>query len=40
MESENKSKKWTAKYYKGLGTSTPKEAKQYCKRFENDDIHC
>ena len=29
-ETENKSNtKWTAKYYKGLGTSTPKEAKQY-----------
>ena len=29
-EAENKSNtKWTAKYYKGLGTSTPKEAKQY-----------
>ena len=26
--------KWTAKYYKGLGTSTPKEAKQYFRDFK------
>lgn len=25
----NDAKKWSIKYYKGLGTSTPKEAKEY-----------
>ena len=33
-ESENTGGKWTAKYYKGLGTSTPKEAKQYFRDFK------
>ena len=33
-ETKNKDSKWTAKYYKGLGTSTPKEAKQYFKDFK------
>lgn len=47
-EAENKSKKWSAKYYKGLGTSTPKEAKQYFRDLklvrytaeEEKDIEC
>jgi len=28
-------KKWTIKYYKGLGTSTPAEAKEYFSAFDN-----
>ena len=28
-------KKWSVKYYKGLGTSTPTEAKQYFSAFDN-----
>ena len=30
-----KIKGWKSKYYKGLGTSTAKEAKDYFKNFEN-----
>lgn len=30
-EEENNDGNWSAKYYKGLGTSTPKEAKEYFK---------
>ncbi|KAI8873013.1 type II DNA topoisomerase [Ramicandelaber brevisporus] len=33
----NESKGWTVKYYKGLGSSTPKEAREYFTRM--DDIH-
>ena len=35
-EQEQKKKRWNFKYYKGLGTSTTREAKEY---FENMDEH-
>ncbi len=31
---EDEVKKWTIKYYKGLGTSTPAEAKEYFQAFD------
>eukprot|EP00811_Abedinium_folium_P035186 NODE_7_length_4662_cov_6.859757.p1 GENE.NODE_7_length_4662_cov_6.859757~~NODE_7_length_4662_cov_6.859757.p1 ORF type:complete len:1097 (-),score=373.23 NODE_7_length_4662_cov_6.859757:1266-4556(-) len=34
----NVSKDWKTKYYKGLGTSTAKEAKEYFKDIENHEI--
>lgn len=35
----NDTKKWTIKYYKGLGTSTSKEAKEYFKDFDKYKIY-
>ncbi len=32
-------KNWKIKYYKGLGTSTSKEAKEYFKKFEESIVH-
>ena len=34
---KNSSKGWTSKYYKGLGTSTPNEAKEYFRDFKKMD---
>merc|ERR1719262_258642 len=34
----NDGKGWSSKYYKGLGTSTAKEAKEYFKDIENHEI--
>eukprot|EP00934_Nitzschia_sp_Nitz4_P003167 Nitzschia sp. Nitz4//scaffold38_size140716//73006//76697//NITZ4_003146-RA/size140716-snap-gene-0.164-mRNA-1//-1//CDS//3329550075//3157//frame0 len=34
LESEDELKKWKIKYYKGLGTSTPAEAKEYFAEFD------
>jgi DNA topoisomerase-2 len=33
-KAQHEGEKWNFKYYKGLGTSTPKEAQEYFKRFE------
>jgi len=35
----NNGKGWKIKYYKGLGTSSAKEAKEYFKKFEENLIH-
>ena len=37
LQDENEIKRWNVKYYKGLGTSTPAEAKEYFSAF--DDHH-
>jgi len=37
--SNNGGKGWTIKYYKGLGTSTPKEAKEYFREFKVVEYH-
>ena len=35
LENETEMKKWNVKYYKGLGTSTPAEAKEYFSAFKD-----
>jgi DNA topoisomerase-2 len=37
-KNKNDSKGWTVKYYKGLGTSTSNEAKQYFKEIDNNQL--
>jgi DNA topoisomerase-2 len=37
-KTHNDGKGWTSKYYKGLGTSTAKEAKEYFKNIEHHEI--
>jgi DNA topoisomerase-2 len=38
MEATPNHKSWKIKYYKGLGTSTPKEAKEYFHDMERHKI--
>ena len=37
IETNGSSKGWSSKYYKGLGTSTPNEAKEYFREFKKMD---
>ena len=39
LEANDNGRKWHTKYYKGLGTSTPEEAKQYFKDFKQIIYH-
>lgn len=39
LEANDNGRKWNTKYYKGLGTSTPEEAKQYFKEFKQIIYH-
>lgn len=39
IEQETNSSKWKIKYYKGLGTSTNEEAKEYFSDFNNHKIN-
>jgi len=39
QRNNNNGRGWTTKYYKGLGTSTPKEAKEYFREFKVIEYH-
>ena len=39
QRNNNNGRGWTTKYFKGLGTSTPKEAKEYFREFKVIEYH-